>query len=208
MNWINWIAKKVSTGADSESRDRLRIIASTRSAQRGPQVWTKLLLSMLEGEFLGKNDLVSICDLHSHAGDLSLALCQMRSASLLPCKLQHLLVQCPGKNGIENEYAMKRTVSDSLMFVLCFFPVLLSLNKNIQMICLPGRSSFVQQSGWERQCNSTLQQVLKASSNPFSLRVLTLCLKMKSRAWKQYQVCTKHIWACTSSHLKSWCLSL
>ena len=104
------IASQVSTGLDSESRDRFEITASTRSAQRGVSVWTKLMSSIVEGEFLSKNDLLSVIDLHSHAGDLALALLDMRTQGILPCRVVLQQVQMPGKNGIENKYSQKRSV--------------------------------------------------------------------------------------------------
>ena len=54
-----------------------------------------------------------IIDLHAHAGEMNLVLMKMRAAALLPCRVRLVNVFVPGKNGIDCEYAMKRTAANS-----------------------------------------------------------------------------------------------
>ena len=103
----------------SEHRDRLRIIAATRAAQRGVPAAEKLIEALLSGkDFLGALDTVTICDLHPYSGEFNIALMRMRAASTLPCRVRLVNINLAGKNGLDADYAIKRTISHESKFVL------------------------------------------------------------------------------------------
>ena len=65
---------------DSETRERLRVIAATRASQRGVDSNEQMLLALLSGLPLNKADVVDILDLHAYAGDLGMATVRLRTA--------------------------------------------------------------------------------------------------------------------------------
>ena len=92
----------------SEDRERMRIVAATRAAQRGIGASESLLTSLAQG--LTDNPLseLQVIDLHAHNGDTAVAICKLRAEGKITCRLLYLSVSLDGKNGVSNEYTLKR----------------------------------------------------------------------------------------------------
>ena len=100
----------VTNDADAlEYKERLRIIASTRAAQRGIECNERLLKDLFDGVMSLPTDMVEVIDLHSFNGDFGMALVKMRGSGALKCRVRHWLTEIsPGKNGTQTQYAAKR----------------------------------------------------------------------------------------------------
>lgn len=97
------------SAADSETRERLRIIAATRACQRGVESHEQLLMALLTGLPAKAQDYVDVLDVHGHAGDFALATVHLRTAGKLPCRVRHFLVNIEGvRTGVDSTFAVKR----------------------------------------------------------------------------------------------------
>ena len=119
----------VTPSADlSEYRERMRVVAATRAAQRGVECNECLVKDLLQGVTTSAHDVVEIVDLHSFNGDLGMALLKLRAAASLKCRVRHWLTEIPsGKNGTATKYASKRraglgvSLSPACHACLCWF---------------------------------------------------------------------------------------
>ena len=91
-----------ATAEQSEYRERLRVVASTRAAQRGVDASEGLIKDLLDG-VVNAQDTVEMIDLNAYNGDFEMAVC-------LKCKVRCFVVEVPGKNGTQSKFAMKRQV--------------------------------------------------------------------------------------------------
>lgn len=99
-----------SSAEASEYKERLRIVASTRAAQRGVECSEVCLRDLLNG-VAGSSDVVDIVDLHPYNGDLAMACCKLRMASALKPRLRCWMVDIAGKHGTHSSFAVKRQSS-------------------------------------------------------------------------------------------------
>ena len=86
-----------ATAEQSEYRERLRVVASTRAAQRGVDASEGLIKDLLDG-VVNAQDTVEMIDLN------------LKMAGGLKCKVRCFVVEVPGKNGTQSKFAMKRQV--------------------------------------------------------------------------------------------------
>lgn len=96
-----------ATAESSEHKERLRVVAATRAAQRGIESSENLVRDLLAGT-VGMTEAVEIFDLHPHNGDMAMAICKLRSAGSLKSKLRYWMLEVPGKNGTSSAFALKR----------------------------------------------------------------------------------------------------
>ena len=98
----------------SEHKERLRVVAATRAAQRGVDSSEQLVKDLLAGVVHG-NDLVELLDLHPYNGDLAMSVCKLRTSGGLKCKLRYWMLEIPGKNGTSSAFAIKRQASQKTL---------------------------------------------------------------------------------------------
>ena len=91
----------------SEYKERLRVVAATRAAQRGVECSENMIKDLLSGVVTAQ-DIVEIVDLHPYNGDLSMAICRLRMSGSLKCKLRCWMVDIPGKNCTQAAFSIKR----------------------------------------------------------------------------------------------------
>lgn len=84
----NEIVSITQSAEETERFDQMRVNPSTRSAQRGPEVWHTLYKFLLTSSkalpqhakpLVGAGDEVVICDMHVHSGDHGLGACTLMS---------------------------------------------------------------------------------------------------------------------------------
>ena len=93
---------------NSEHKERLRIVAATRAAQRGVEASEVLIKELLDG-VVGTGDQVDFIDFHAHNGDFGMAISKLRMANQLKCKVRCLMLEIAGKNASNSQFAVKRT---------------------------------------------------------------------------------------------------
>lgn len=98
-----------ATAEQSEYRERLRVVASTRAAQRGVDASEGLIKDLLDG-VVNAQDTVEMIDLNAYNGDFEMAVLKLKMAGGLKCKVRCFVVEVPGKNGTQSKFAMKRQV--------------------------------------------------------------------------------------------------
>ena len=96
-----------ATAEQSEYRERLRIVAATRAAQRGIDASEGLIKDLLDG-VVNAQDTVEMIDLNAYNGDFEMAALRLKMAGGLKCKVRCIMVEIPGKNGSQSKFAMKR----------------------------------------------------------------------------------------------------
>ena len=120
----NEIVSITQSAEETERFDQMRVNPSTRSAQRGPEVWHTLYKFLLTSSkalpqhakpLVGAGDEVVICDMHVHSGDHGLGACTLMSdLAANHVVLRHVMVKLKDKKSISAALWSQKRISSHL----------------------------------------------------------------------------------------------
>ena len=124
----NEIVSITQSAEETERFDQMRVNPSTRSAQRGPEVWHTLYKFLLTSSKalpqhakplvktgVGAGDEVVICDMRVHSGDHGLGACTLMSdLAANNVVLRHVMVKLKDKKSISAALWSQKRISSHL----------------------------------------------------------------------------------------------